>query len=338
MTRRGRLKKSSTLYTDKGRISRHIIPLLGSRSVKDVGFAEVNRFLADVIAGKTRVDIKTKLRGRAIVKGGRGTGARTLGLLGGIFTYAVQNGYRSDNPCTGVIKPACQRRKFRLEKDDYARLGRCLAAAEANGEPWQAIGAIRLLALSGCRRGEITDLLRAEVDRGAQLLHLGDTKTGQSTRPIGIATVEVIDELLGRSNSGYVFPSPTKEGKPFRGFPRAFERVVQTELPDLTPHKLRHAFAAVAEDLGFSIPTISALLGHSVGGVTFGYIHKADSALKAAANQVAQGISEMMRGAVESLSPPRPLWVQPTASPNLSKKPPFEEILQPSGGRTIVLS
>ncbi|HYF34271.1 MAG TPA: Arm DNA-binding domain-containing protein [Prosthecobacter sp.] len=86
MTRRGRLKKSSTLYTDKGRIARHIVPLLGNRSVKDVGFADVNRFLADVIAGKTKADIKTKLRGRAIVKGGRGTGARTLGLLGGIFT------------------------------------------------------------------------------------------------------------------------------------------------------------------------------------------------------------------------------------------------------------
>ena len=164
MTRRGRLKKSSTLYTDKGRIARHIIPLLGNRSVKDIGFADVNRFLADVIAGKTKADIKTKLRGRAIVRGGRGTGARTLGLLGGIFTYAIQSGYRSDNPCVGVIKPASQRRKFRLEANDYARLGRCLAAAEANGEPWQAIGAIRLLALSGCRRGEVTDLLRAEVD------------------------------------------------------------------------------------------------------------------------------------------------------------------------------
>ena len=71
MTRRGRLKKSSTLYTDKGRIARHIIPLLGNRSVKDIGFADVNRFLADVIAGKTKADIKTKLRGRAIVRGGR---------------------------------------------------------------------------------------------------------------------------------------------------------------------------------------------------------------------------------------------------------------------------
>ncbi|HYF34272.1 MAG TPA: site-specific integrase [Prosthecobacter sp.] len=180
-----------------------------------------------------------------------------------------------------------------------------MAVAEAKGEPWQAIGAIRLLALTGCRRGEVTDLLRTEVDRNAQLLHLGDTKTGQSTRPFGSAAIQVINGLLARSNSGYVLPSPTKDGKPFRGFPKAFARIVKTELPHLTPHKLRHAFAAVAEDLGLSIPTISALLGHSLGGATFGYIHKADSALKAAADQVAQSIEEMMQKAPDSEPPKR---------------------------------
>jgi hypothetical protein len=36
ITRRGKAKKNSTLYTDKGRIERHIIPLLGHRTVKDL--------------------------------------------------------------------------------------------------------------------------------------------------------------------------------------------------------------------------------------------------------------------------------------------------------------
>lgn len=45
------------------------------------------------MAGKTRTDVKTdKLRGRAIVRGGVGTASRTIGLFGGILSYAVELG------------------------------------------------------------------------------------------------------------------------------------------------------------------------------------------------------------------------------------------------------
>ena len=44
MTRRREPKRKSTLYTDKGRIERHIIPLLGKRTVKDLTSADINRF------------------------------------------------------------------------------------------------------------------------------------------------------------------------------------------------------------------------------------------------------------------------------------------------------
>ena len=80
VTRRGKTKKPSTIYTDRGRIERHIIPLIGRRTVKEIAPTDINKFLADVIAGKTATNVKTKWRGRAIVKGGRGTGSRTLGL------------------------------------------------------------------------------------------------------------------------------------------------------------------------------------------------------------------------------------------------------------------
>jgi site-specific recombinase XerC len=69
---------------------------------------------------------------------------------------------------------------------------------------------------------------------------------------------------------------------------------VGERLPGLTPHGLRHSFASVAEDLGFTIPTIKALLGHTGSGVTEGYIHKVDSALIAAADRVATHIAGMM--------------------------------------------
>ena len=77
-----RPKKASSLYVDRGRINRHILPLLGSKRVPDLKAADINRFMADVASGKTSTVQKTnKKRGKSIVKGGLGTAARTVGLL-----------------------------------------------------------------------------------------------------------------------------------------------------------------------------------------------------------------------------------------------------------------
>jgi hypothetical protein len=95
----GRPKKPTTIVTDTGRIERHIIPLIGALRVKDLTKTDINKVLKDIMAGKTRVSVKTKkLRGRAIVRGGAGTATRTVGLLGGILTYAVEAGIIESNP------------------------------------------------------------------------------------------------------------------------------------------------------------------------------------------------------------------------------------------------
>src|SRR5437763_1944630 len=66
------------------------------------------------------------------------------------------------------------------------------------------------------------------------------------------------------------------------------------------PHTLRHSFASVADDLGYSEATIGAMLGHSVGSTTRKYIHKLDPALVSAADRVAERISEMMNGTAQT--------------------------------------
>ncbi|HOV04580.1 MAG TPA: Arm DNA-binding domain-containing protein, partial [Kaistiaceae bacterium] len=61
----GRPKKPTTIVTDTGRIERHINPLIGSRRVKDLVKSDINKVLKDIMAGKTRVSVKTKkLRGK----------------------------------------------------------------------------------------------------------------------------------------------------------------------------------------------------------------------------------------------------------------------------------
>jgi integrase len=79
--------------------------------------------------------------------------------------------------------------------------------------------------------------------------------------------------------------------------PKAWRRIVGERLPGITPHGLRHAFASIADDLGFTLPTIGALLGHAGHGVTVGYIHKPDPVLVSAANRISSSINRAMSGA-----------------------------------------
>ena len=133
ITRRKQAKKASTLYTDRGRVERHIVPLLGSRSVKELTAADIRGFLRDVIAGKTATDVEQG-PGRAIVKGGKGTGARTMGLLGSILSYGVGENYLSHNPARGIALPSYERRRARLDEDGLGTLAAALHAAEQGGE------------------------------------------------------------------------------------------------------------------------------------------------------------------------------------------------------------
>lgn len=74
-------------------------------------------------------------------------------------------------------------------------------------------------------------------------------------------------------------------------------------LKDVTPHTLRHTFASVAGDLGFSELTIKALLGHAARGVTQRYVH-IDKAVCMAADRVAGEIAALLDGASSQLRSP----------------------------------
>lgn len=92
LTRRRAPKKASTIYVDKGRIERHIGPLLGRLPVRSVTARDIEDFMHAVASGETKDRIKTKKHGVALVRGGKGTATRTVGLLGAIMTYAVRKG------------------------------------------------------------------------------------------------------------------------------------------------------------------------------------------------------------------------------------------------------
>ncbi|MFD1378621.1 tyrosine-type recombinase/integrase [Fodinicurvata halophila] len=210
------------------------------------------------------------------------------------------------NPAHGLRLPGDRKRELSGFMAKYAALGRALAMAEDRREPWQAVDAIRLTALTGLRRGEVSGLKWSEVDLAGQCLYLRNTKTGDSVRPLGLPAVELLRSVQERGALGeFVFPSVQREAASYGGLPKAYKRIVthkeleqeqQNALSDLTLHGLRHGFATTADGLGLTLPTVAALLGHSAGGVTARYIGRTDTVLLAAADKVAEEIARLMDG------------------------------------------
>lgn len=292
-------KKPSTLSADRGRIRRHIVPLLGKRRVADITPADVRRFLSDVASGKTASDERTGPRGRAIVTGGRGTATRTVGLLGGIFSFAVQEGIRPDNPVRGVKRFADRKCERFLSEAELRRLGESLAAAEAEGENRTAIAAIRALILTGCRLSEVLRLRWAEVDLTRAVLRLGDSKTGAKAIVLGAAAAELLASMPHEVGNPFVFPGEKPQSH-FVGLPRIWTRVRRRAgLADVRLHDLRHSFASAGAGAAVGLLVIGKLLGHRDPKTTARYAHLADDPARVAADRIAGNIAEALDGTKE---------------------------------------
>lgn len=73
----------------------------------------------------------------------------------------------------------------------------------------------------------------------------------------------------------------------------------------VTLHTLRHTFASVAGELGFSELTIRALLGHGSQSVTQDYVH-IDEALKLAATRTCEEVVALLAGKSKEALPGQP--------------------------------
>jgi integrase len=259
--------------------------------------------------GKTAGDTRTaKKRGLARVRGGKTAASRAVGLLGGIFTYAVRHGMRADNPVHGVTRFADGKRDRRLSDLEYGMLGEALRLAEAAGFWPAAVAAARFLTLTGWRSGEALQLRWSDIDLARRTATLPDTKTGNSVRPLSHVACKVLRSLI--HSSELVFPATRGDRNVIMlGFKKMWKKLAMLgELSaEVTPHTLRHSFTSLAADLGYSELTIGALVGHKGRTVTSRYVHAADAVLLAAADAVANRTAELMgerkhRGRVVNLS------------------------------------
>jgi integrase len=163
------------------------------------------------------------------------------------------------------------------------------------GEVRTTVDIVRQIASTGCRRSEIITLKWTEADTQASCLRLEDSKEGESIRAIGLPVVEYLEQRRIGALGTYVFPGQGEDNA-FR-FPNHWQKLFKdSPLSDVTPHVLRHSFASIANDLGFTEVTIVALVGHAKGSVTSKYIHTLDTALIMAADTISGYIQGLLDG------------------------------------------
>jgi integrase len=292
MTRFKRPKRPATVAIDQGRVARHIVPLIGTITARDLRRADVQRMADGIAKGKTAGTFAGKPRGRAVVTGGAGTAARVVELLGGIYSWGERRELvPGPNPAHGVETARGGGKDRVLSVDELKALGEALGASEA-AMPMPT-AALRLIALTGVRREEACGLRWSEIDMTGCCLRLETTKTGRSTRPIGKPARELL-QSLPRLSDEWVFPNRGGSGRAElkASIAALFDAA---GLKDARSHDLRRTFGSIVADEGYGDATVAELLGHSRRGVTQRhYIRRPDAALIAAADRVARRIAKAM--------------------------------------------
>ena len=247
--------------------------------------------------GSTRVDRITRshvLRWfDAYSQQAPGGANRVLAVLRQVLDFAVACNHISINPVHGVKLNRRDPLVRFLSRAELRRLHQTLndhCRKRPHVRPQADI--IRLLLLTGCRRGEILSLRWCEV--GEDTLALSDTKTGPRTVHLNVEARRIL-KRQPHGESAFVFPSPRDSSRPRSPEFRLWNRVRRDiGIEDVRLHDLRHTHASHAVMHGVPLPVVSRLLGHGSAGMTMRYAHLADKDTEDAAERIGVAMARIM--------------------------------------------
>ena len=149
-----------------------------------------------------------------------------------------------------------------------------------------AANAIRLLLLTGARRGELLAAQWSDVDLEAGIWTKPGATTKQRTEhrvPLSAAARTLLAKMRSQADDGaeYVFPARGGGHRPHVNAAWIAARKA-AKLNGVRLHDLRHTYASVLASAGLSLPVIGALLGHATPITTHRYSHLFDDPLRAA--------------------------------------------------------
>ena len=262
---------------DESMIDQHIIPKLGRYKVAEIQFADID-------ALHRMISKQTPYRAN-----------RVLALLSKMFALAIRWQQRTDNPAKGIQRnPEFPRNRFMSE----AELARLTQALDAHPNQSSA-NAVRLLVLTGARRGEVLSALwdQFDLERGVWTKPSAHTKQKREHRvPLSIGALLVINAMYKQSDGPYLFPGSGTDA-PQRELKKFWAAVCrEADLRDLRIHDLRHTYASILASSGASLPIIGALLGHTQPATTARYSHLFESPFREATELVGLAVASATKG------------------------------------------
>jgi integrase len=231
------------------------------------------------VAGVTHDDIDNwhrKLSARAPTHANR-----TIAVLSKMFSLAIRWKLRTDNPCKGVERNQEKKRQRYLTGEELVRLSAALAELPDR----DAANAVRLLLLTGARRGELLAAKWDDFKEDRVWIKPGAT-TKQKTEhrvPLSAAALQLLAEMRNQADPDTESLFPARGGGHRGHINAAWDALRKAAgIPDARLHDLRHTYASVLASAGLSLPVIGALLGHSTPTTTHRYAHLFDDPLRAA--------------------------------------------------------
>ncbi len=225
-----------------------------------------------------------------------------LSILSKLFNLAEAWDLRpqNTNPCRHAERYSENRRERFLSEDELQRVGTILKSMD-DKHPNTAVvtNAIKLLALSGCRLGEIRRLTWENVNFERGTIALPNTKTGPRNHVIGKPALALLENIERTKGSPWVFPG-TDISQPLQGgrLEKAWQKIRKAAgIEDVRLHDLRHTVGTFSSQAGANAFLIRDKLGHTTLSMTSRYVNQDSSPLRELSDKVESRIAAAMMGA-----------------------------------------
>lgn len=271
-------KRPASVQGDRALLSHYILPKLGHLKVGEVARRDIERLHLSLKSSPYQAN-------------------RVLALLSKMLSLAVAWQWRQDNPVRGIPRFPEEKRDRWLKDEELERL---FAALEASPNRRAAM-AIRLLILTGARRGEVLSATwdQFDLERGVWTKPSAHTKQKKTEHvPLSGIACDLLREWRAGSpaDAAHLFPGDAR-GKPLQEIKRAWRSICRDAgLAEVRIHDLRHTYASHLVSSGLSLPIVGRLLGHTQAQTTQRYAHLADAPLRAATEVFALRVSSLKGG------------------------------------------